>query len=60
MPQPDFRKLLRSLSTKSYEKLPLRKHMATLASRQEGEKGRLSSPQELGAGNEPHREVKPR
>ncbi len=59
MPQPDFRKLLRSLSTKSYEKLPIRKYLAVVSSRQKGQKGGLPSSQESSAGNESYGEIKP-
>lgn len=53
---PELRLLVRSLRTKNYEKLPLRKHLAPLASRQESAARQFSPEEELIEGKEPHRQ----
>jgi len=56
---PNLIKLIRSLRTKSYEKLYIQKHLALLASRPSGEIDRVSSVQELDSRIESHREIEP-
>ncbi len=51
---PELRFLVRSLRTKNYEKLPIRKHLAALASRQEGEARELPPEEEFVEGEESH------
>ena len=56
---PDLKKLVRSLRTKSYEKLPIRKHLATLAQRSESSGDSVPSTQKFDRRQEPHGEVEP-
>ena len=51
---PELRFLVRSLRTKNYEKLSIRKHMAALAPRQEGEARELPPPKKPFEGKEPY------
>lgn len=51
---PELRLLVRSLRTKNYEKLPIRKHLAALASRQESKARQLPPEEESVEGEEPH------
>ena len=54
---PDLRKLVRSLRTKSYEKLSIRKHLAALAPRSTSQSGGVPPEEKSDRGEEPHREV---
>lgn len=56
---PDLKKLIRSLRTKSYEKIPIRKNLATLLQRSESTGDRIPSTQEFGRRQESHGEVEP-
>lgn len=56
---PDLKKLVRSLRTKSYEKLPIRKYLVTLAQRSESSVDTVPSKQEFGSRKEPHGKVEP-
>lgn len=56
---PELRLLVRSLRTKNYEKLPIRKHLVALASRQEGEARELSPEEEFAEGKESHGKDEP-
>lgn len=51
---PELRLLVRSLRTKNYEKLSIRKHLAALAPRQEGETRGLPPEEKPVEGEEPH------
>ena len=57
MPQPNLRILIRSLRTRSYEKLEIQKFAAPLRTREEGPQNRLPSQQKLDFGDEPRREI---
>lgn len=54
---PDLKKLVRSLRTKSYEKLSIRRYLLALERGQAGQTGVISSQEEPDSGQEPHGEV---
>ena len=54
---PDLKKLVRSLRTKSYEKLSIRRYLAAFERGQAGQTGVISSQEELDSGQKPHGEV---
>lgn len=51
---PELRLLVRSLRTNHHEKLSIRKHLASLTSRQESEAHKISPENESPLGEEPH------
>jgi len=56
---PELARLVRSLRTKSYEKLQVQKHMDALRKRAAREVGELQSEKDVVGGDEPHRQVEP-
>lgn len=56
---PNLRKLIRSLRTKSYEKLSLRKYLDALPARPASPASGVPREQEPDLGSKPHREVEP-
>lgn len=56
---PDLKKLVRSLRTKSYEKLPIRKHLDTLIQKSESADDPVPSTQKFGRRQESHGKIEP-
>lgn len=54
---PDLKKLVRSLRTKSYEKLSIRRYLVALERGQAGQTSVISSQEEPDSGQESHGEV---
>lgn len=54
---PDLKLLVRSLRTRSYEKLSIQKYMDAVVPRQEGEVVGFSSQKEFDFGKKPYRKV---
>ena len=54
---PDLKKLVRSLRTKSYEKLSIRRYLVALERGQAGQTGVISSQEEPNSGSKSHGEV---
>ena len=55
---PNLVKLIRSLRTKSYEKLQIRKHLSSITSREEGTVRDISPKQKSSHRKESHGEIK--
>lgn len=55
---PNLRKLVRSLRTKSYEKLSIRKHLAALSKGSAWALLEISQTQEFDPGQKSHRQIK--
>lgn len=54
---PDLRRLVRSLRTKSYEKLQIRKHLAAITPRAASAESDISSKKESDPGPKPHGQI---
>lgn len=54
---PDLRRLIRSLRTKSYDKIQIQKYYIAFSERRKSEEGGLSSEEEFDNWKESHRKV---